>query len=347
MAIVAIGAALTNGCGGSSPPATGTEGGHCYGNATCNAGLACFSDLCVNPNPIDASAATGGRGIGGATGAGGGKAGGASGSAGTNGTGAAGAGGAGACSGLATRVQSCLSFAQLQKLDNEIDILFMVDDSSSMNEMQQKLYLQLPLFIQVLQSLPTPPSLHVAVVSSDMGAPGDATSSIMCTKAGDQGQFQSMPRGTCTATTLTAGDTFISDADNMPNYTDPIANVFQCIAPLGDKGCGFENQLASIDRALGGDGQQPSTNAKLSAARGLPRHRHPDQRGRLLGTRQHPPLLSERRPAEHRQPARPHRELPLQPVRPLCTDPMTGVIESPPMQPPSDTMMTGTTRRST
>ena len=47
----------------------------------------------------------------------------------------------------------------------------------------------------------------------------------------------------------------------MPNYTDPIAKVFQCIALLGDKGCGFENQLASIDRALGGDGQQPSTNA--------------------------------------------------------------------------------------
>ena len=47
----------------------------------------------------------------------------------------------------------------------------------------------------------------------------------------------------------------------MPNYTDPVATVFQCIALLGDKGCGFENQLASIDRALGGDGQQPGTKA--------------------------------------------------------------------------------------
>ena len=141
-----------------------------------------------------------------------------------------------------------------QKINNEIDILFMIDNSSSMTEMQQKLYDQLPLFMNVLESLPTPPSLHVAVVSSDMGAPGDSTSSISCTQAGDQGQFQSMPRGTCTATTLTAGDTFISDADMMPNYTDPIATVFQCIALLGDKGCGFEHQLASIDRALGADG---------------------------------------------------------------------------------------------
>ena len=41
----------------------------------------------------------------------------------------------------------------------------------------------------------------------------------------------------------------------MPNYTDPsLADVLQCIALLGDKGCGFEHQLGSIDRALGADG---------------------------------------------------------------------------------------------
>ena len=57
----------------------------------------------------------------------------------------------------------------------------------------------------VLQSLPTPPNLHVAVVSSDMGAPGDSTSSIGCTDLGDQRRSsRAMPRGTCTATTLTA-----------------------------------------------------------------------------------------------------------------------------------------------
>jgi hypothetical protein len=150
-----------------------------------------------------------------------------------------------------------------QKINNEIDILFMIDNSSSMTEMQTKLYDQLPLFMQVLQALPTPPSLHVAVVSSDMGAPGDSTSSIQCTPAGDQGQFQSMPRGKCTDTTLTGGATFISDADMTPNYTNTdISQVFQCIALLGDKGCGFEHQLASIDRALGSDnynGTDPST----------------------------------------------------------------------------------------
>ena len=78
------------------------------------------------------------------------------------------------------------------KINNEIDILFMIDNSSSMTEMQEKLYAQLPLFMQVLQSLPIPPSLHVAVVSSDMGAPGrlDQPRSC-CTTPGDQGAFQS------------------------------------------------------------------------------------------------------------------------------------------------------------
>ncbi len=99
-------------------------------------------------------------------------------------------------------------------------------------------------------------------------------------QGGDQGQFQSMPRGTCTATTLTAGrHLHLRRRHDAELHRPDIANVFQCIALLGDKGCGFEHQLASIDRALGGDGQQPQHERRLPAARGLPRHRHPDQRG--------------------------------------------------------------------
>jgi hypothetical protein len=147
-------------------------------------------------------------------------------------------------------------------VNNEVDILMMIDNSSSMTLMQQKLYAQLPSFIQALQNLPAPPNLHLAVVSSDMGAPGDSTTSIGCTAQGDQGEFQAMPRGTCTSTTLTAGDTFIADANMVTNYTDPLVSVVQCISLLGDQGCGFEHQLASIDRALGADGRgaAPSQN---------------------------------------------------------------------------------------
>jgi hypothetical protein len=154
-----------------------------------------------------------------------------------------------------------------QRLNDNIDLLFMIDNSLSMKSMQQKLAEQLPTFMQVLEGLPNGlPNVHIAVVSSDMGAPGDATSAVGCTTSGDAGQFQSRPgaAATCLSTTLDAGATFISEGDGQQNFTDPIDSVFQCIAQLGDAGCNFEHQLASIDRALGADGAAPpATNASF------------------------------------------------------------------------------------
>jgi len=55
-----------------------------------------------------------------------------------------------------------------QKINDNIDILFMIDDSSSMKSMQKKLADQLPTFMQVLEGLPNGlPNVHIAVVSSD------------------------------------------------------------------------------------------------------------------------------------------------------------------------------------
>jgi hypothetical protein len=142
-----------------------------------------------------------------------------------------------------------------QKINNNLDLLFMIDDSLSMTSMQQKLLTQLPTFMNVLQGAQVTPNLHVAVVSSDMGAKSDVN--VGCTPSGDQGAFFSQPEGNCLATTLATGATFISDVDGVANFTDPIASVFQCIAFLGSAGCGFEHQLASIDRALGADGLGP------------------------------------------------------------------------------------------
>jgi hypothetical protein len=75
--VVAVASVLLVACGSGSsnksPPAcpAGAETCACYGNGTCNTGLVCFSDLCVNP-------ATGNGGAGGTLGSGG-----ASGSGGT------------------------------------------------------------------------------------------------------------------------------------------------------------------------------------------------------------------------------------------------------------------------
>jgi MYXO-CTERM domain-containing protein len=139
-----------------------------------------------------------------------------------------------------------------------LDILFMIDNSSSMTTTQMKLIDQDPSFMTVLQNLTNGlPNVHIAVVSSDMGAPGDSTQDIGCTAVGDDGVFQSTARGACTATTLTTGATFITNVDGVPNYTGTLQSTFGCIAQLGQNGCGFEHQLASVARALGADGAPP------------------------------------------------------------------------------------------
>jgi hypothetical protein len=159
-----------------------------------------------------------------------------------------------------------------QKINSNIDILFMIDNSSSMTSMQTKLITQLPIFMQVLAALPMGlPSVHVAVVSCDMGAPSDAMIGCATTTAGsDDGKFYTAPEGTCTSNDFTTPtDMYIQDdaAGTTKNFSDPdngtgagLAKVFSCIALLGSNGCGFEHQLASIDRALGSDGAGPPTD---------------------------------------------------------------------------------------
>jgi hypothetical protein len=144
-----------------------------------------------------------------------------------------------------------------ETLNRKIDILFMIDNSSSMSPSQVNLANNLPAFMNVLKGLSGGlPDLRIAVVSSDMGAgDGEITG---CAGNGDGGVFHYVPTGNCTATNLQMGATYISaPIGATPNFTGDITAVFQCIAETGESGCGFEHQLASVARALGADGSPP------------------------------------------------------------------------------------------
>jgi hypothetical protein len=138
-----------------------------------------------------------------------------------------------------------------------LDILFMVDNSSSMTSMQAALAAGFTSFMNVIDSLPGgTPDLHIGVVSSDMGA-GDGNSIAGCTVGGDNGVLQNTPRGGCTDTTLAPGARYITlgldpvTGDRITNYgSSSLAQVFGCIAQLGAEGCGFEHQLSSVRHAL-------------------------------------------------------------------------------------------------
>src|SRR5580704_15924654 len=59
-------------------------------------------------------------------------------------------------------------------VNNDLDLVFVIDDGPSMAGWQAKLATQLPLLMKTVQSIPSPIGLHVGVVSSDLGV-GAAT----------------------------------------------------------------------------------------------------------------------------------------------------------------------------
>jgi hypothetical protein len=138
----------------------------------------------------------------------------------------------------------------------KLDMLVVIDDSSEMRLLQDGFMRNFPVLLQRLMDPPGLPDLHIAVVSTDLGA-GDGTIASCDAAGGKNGIFQYTARGDCTATGLAPGATFIADDGKTRNYTGALSDVLGCIAELGESGCGFEHQLAAITRALGADGSPP------------------------------------------------------------------------------------------
>src|SRR5262245_40053911 len=84
-------------------------------------------------------------------------------------------------------------------INRNVDILFLIDDSSSMRLLQDNLIRNFPTFITRLQDPPGLPNVHIAVASQDMGA-GDGSIASCNATGGKAGIFQYTARGACTAT---------------------------------------------------------------------------------------------------------------------------------------------------
>jgi len=148
-------------------------------------------------------------------------------------------------------------------VNRQVDILFMVDNSSSMDGLQKKLLdkdVGFPVFMEVLKNIPAAdgsdavglPDVHIAVISSDVGPGGLDLPERHCRQWGDEGRFQTAPRAPCTVSPLADGQYFLAASNNQAekNYTGDITDAFTCIAHLGEGGCGFEGQLKSVRWAL-------------------------------------------------------------------------------------------------
>jgi hypothetical protein len=158
-------------------------------------------------------------------------------------------------------------------VNRQIDILFMIDDSQSMQPLQTKLLASFPTFMNILKTIPTGdgsgavglPDVHIAVVSSDAGIGIYNDPDIHCPVNGDGGLFHTAPTGACAASPLNAGQTYLAASNNQAqtNYTGDITDAFTCIAALGEGGCGFEAQLKSVRWALDPNDPPPGNETFL------------------------------------------------------------------------------------
>jgi hypothetical protein len=144
----------------------------------------------------------------------------------------------------------------------DLDVLFVIDNSSSTFDKQQLFANNFPAFVAALDTAASGhrPDLHLGVVSTSVGLRTGAFAAYGCPASNDDGLLQIAPRGACTTPPITTADRFLSDISNSSggratNYTGTLADALTCIALLGDKGCGFEAQLEAMKLAL--DGSQP------------------------------------------------------------------------------------------
>ncbi len=150
-------------------------------------------------------------------------------------------------------------------VNRDIDILFLVDDSPSMNDKQVNLAANFPNFINVLSTIPGGlPNVHIGVATSDLGSKGaDGVAGPSIGTAGNGGCLNNGGRngnlqlGMATAADVTGN--FLSDvasgATRAKNYSGDLAMTFGKMARVGAGGCGFEQHLEGVKRALNNNPQ--------------------------------------------------------------------------------------------
>ncbi len=168
----------------------------------------------------------------------------------------------------------------------DVDLLLMIDDSSSTAEVQASLATELPRVIQVLAAGNLHPedgvtigsdfepvqSLQVGIVSSDMGSGGFTVPTCAEPRFGEDGVL--LHRGNTAAGCMATYPTAFLGYDPSAPGADPttFARDVSCIAVLGTGGCGFEQPLEAILKALT-PSTQPATGAfDGSFAMGTPGH---------------------------------------------------------------------------
>lgn len=135
--------------------------------------------------------------------------------------------------------------------NRDVDILFLIDNSGSMDAEQASLRANFSRFMGVLETIEGGlPNVHIGVATSNLGQSagdgvGTASFGSSCANKGDDGVLRTSP--------LINGRFIVDEeagASRNRNYTGTLADAFSAIANVGINGCGIEQHLGAVKRAL-------------------------------------------------------------------------------------------------
>ena len=131
--------------------------------------------------------------------------------------------------------------------DVKLDVLFVVDNSNSMEHEQKALATAFPSFMDRLMTYSFMLDLHVGVISTDMGA-GNYNLPSCEGAGGDNGKLLDKARSPGCKPPSNPYISVKGSATNVPG--DMVNDAFSCIVQLGLQGCGFEQPLAAVKAAV-------------------------------------------------------------------------------------------------
>jgi hypothetical protein len=159
--------------------------------------------------------------------------------------------------------QSSVEVSKIIPTTDDIDVLFVIDDSPSTMDKQQVFASNFANFVAALDAFPDGrPNLHVGVISSSVDL-GVAKGAGCPTPSPADGRLQSAPHvaGCTPPTGHWIEDVAAPGGGRTTNYAGPLDQELACIAELGTGGCGYEAPLQAIERAF--DGTHPENDGFL------------------------------------------------------------------------------------
>jgi hypothetical protein len=139
------------------------------------------------------------------------------------------------------------------ELRDQLDLLFVVDNSENMEARQRQLAISFQSVFRQLNFGRGMPDLHIGVVSTDMGIGEFGGTVPSCSQNGDAGRLGPMAQA-CGV----EGDAFLAvksdvDGERLANFDDELDEAFSCMTQLGESGCEYEQPLEAMRTVIDED----------------------------------------------------------------------------------------------